>query len=222
MRVRRRLPTLLASLRRVRLEGCSVGSSSDSEYEPTVRPRKRTLPYSRPSESSADSGRDFLGLGIDSKFTPTTGSDSAADLSVLQCLANGIQPPVTEEMLQRARATADSNKKSNSSLLRQDSIYSLTIVFSSVELLSSPLQTGLTLEAHLGELLVTHLLASGKRIYGTATSSAPRRQGLVVAAVVDRYHLEPCNFQIHRRLSAKAKPTSVSSKSVPQSGKRQE
>lgn len=91
----------------------SMDSDSDEEYEPTERPRKSPAKLAKCCKHSES---DFLSL--EAELATSGGCIGVEGLSVLQCMAKGLQPPVTAEMLQHARETATASKKGNSSFLR--------------------------------------------------------------------------------------------------------
>jgi len=85
-------------------------SSSDDEYQPRICQRKTSKNGQQQSCSSSSSSISSQDLPLNKAVTP--------GLSVLQCLAQGTNAPVTKSMMQEAKAAADPAKRNSSSALR--------------------------------------------------------------------------------------------------------
>lgn len=87
-------------------------NSSDDEYQPRMCQRKTSKNGLQQSCSSSSSS------SVSSQDLPSLKQAATAGLSVLQCLAQGTNAPVTKSMMQEAKAAADPAKQNSSSALR--------------------------------------------------------------------------------------------------------
>jgi hypothetical protein len=85
-------------------------SSSEDEYQPRACQRKAPRKGLQQSSSSSSS--------VSSQDLSSLNEAVTQGFTVLQCLAQGMDAPVTKAMMQEAKAVADSTKRNSSSALR--------------------------------------------------------------------------------------------------------